>query len=476
MLIVVGRPPAPAGPNHPSPALAAWQTYSEPPPLRRDGIKLARARRTQRVHCTLALHCCTHCAQQVPDRDTDLGIDLTYETARRCLRVCTPVDGCSSAGRHHYYPAVPPGVLLEKTTRQQMLFCPRERMTVSLMTDREITLEVIPAPGSSPASQTTPHRASQRQKTPHTENTPLTGKRTPQENESDSGRETCMNVVEEISAVLWSRAGPRESHFSARCAALHGEPRNTVRNTHNTEIRALRGTGDVWRPGTAGNLVEQKNTIQGSPQARHEAEGFTRNHRIRILSDHLQSLPFRTHHLGYRPARGAGQEQGLSLAVTLKEHGKAYKKCRGGPREAQGDVEGRGCIAPPHQRPPTRLPPNHIGEVGWYSRLERQPQHGCGLDYVVDTRKDRCLCNVDVDARPVTDVKVTAVYSKYVELRRGKCCEATLNYSSLWLSKAELRCHIAYLTKLPKERRQEHRNDSILTIITEFNKKLFLIS
>ena len=208
-------------------------------------------------------------------------------------------------------------------------------MTVSQMSDREITMEVLTAIGSVPASQTPPHRATQSQKTLHTENTPFTEKRTPRENERDPGRETCMNVVEKISAVLWSRAGPRESHFSARCAALHGELRNTARNTHFTEIRALRGTGDEWRPGTAGNLVEKKKTIQGSRQARQEAEGFARNHRIRILSDHLHGLPFRTHHLGYRPARGAGQEQGLCLAVTLKEHGKANKRSREGSREVQ---------------------------------------------------------------------------------------------------------------------------------------------
>ena len=256
--------------------------------------------------------------------------------------------------RDSYYPAVPPGVLLETRTRQQMLLCPREMMTVSQMTARETSLEVVPASGSSPASQTQPHRASQSQKTPHTVNTPFTGKRTPRENESDSDRETCMNLVEKISAVPWSRAEPRETHVSARCAVLHREHRNTVRNTHITEIRALRGTGVVWRPGIAGNLVELKKSIQGSPQARQEAEGFPRNHRIRILSDHLQGLPFRTHHLGYRPARGAGQELGWNLAVTLKEHGKAHNRSREGSREEHVGEACGGCRAPPQQSLHTR--------------------------------------------------------------------------------------------------------------------------
>ena len=219
-------------------------------------------------------------------------------------------------------------------------------MTVSLRTDREITCEVLTATGSVPACQTPPHRDTQSQKTLHTENTPFTEKRTPRENESDSGRETSMNVVEEISAALWSRAGPREMNFSARCAVLHRELRNTVRHTHITEIRALRGTGTVRRPGTAGNHVEKKKAFQGSPQARQEAEGFARDRRIRP-TDHFHGLPFRTLHLGYRPARGAGQELGWNLAVALKELGKAHKRSREGSWEAQeGDACG-GCRPPP---------------------------------------------------------------------------------------------------------------------------------
>ena len=134
MAIVVGRSPAPAGLNHSAPAPALWQTCLEPPPYLREGITTARARRIPREHCTpalLCLLCCSQCAQQVCVQKYDLGRDLNYEPAHGCSCVCTPVDGCSSAGRPHYYPAVPSGVLLETRTRQQMLLCPRERMIVS---------------------------------------------------------------------------------------------------------------------------------------------------------------------------------------------------------------------------------------------------------------------------------------------------------------------------------------------------------
>ena len=84
---------------------------------------------------------------------------------------------------------------------------------------------------------------------------------------------------------------------------------------------------------------------------------------------------------------------------------------------------------------------------------------------MVDTVKDRCLCNECIDVRQVTVVSVTTVCNKYFKLKGCKCCEARLKYSNLRLPKAELRRHIVYQTKLPEEKRLKHRNKPKPTII-----------
>ena len=278
MLIVVGRSPALAGPNHLAPALAAWQFYSEPPPLQRDGIKLARARRTQRVHSTLALLCCTHCAQQVPDGDTDPGSDLTYETARRCLRVCTSVDGCPSAERHHYHPAVPSGVLLEMTTRQQMLFCPRVEMNESRATVAGMFTETHPATGGPAARRSAPHTPTQTHLTEARGFTPLTGKHRSWKNGTDSDRETYMNSVEEISANPRSReaeaTGQRERR-SISCK-VDGFLHTLDSRSCSAEQAVRRGIKELGRDTAVGQL-ENETMNKMSLGSSRTVKGFTRN-------------------------------------------------------------------------------------------------------------------------------------------------------------------------------------------------------
>ena len=121
----------------------------------------------------------------------------------------------------------------------------------------------------------------------------------------------------------------------------------------------------------------------------------------------------------------------------------------------------------------TRFPPTHRRGVGMCHRQERLPQKSCSLDSVVTTEKDRCMGNAYVDVSPGTGAYVTAVYNTYFEPRSRKTCAAGLKYSNLRLPKADLRCQIAYQTELPEERRFKHRNNSKLTIITEFNNNLF---
>ena len=74
--------------------------------------------------------------------------------------------------------------------------------------------------------------------------------------------------LEEVSAVLLSRAGPREMNFSARCAALHREPTNTPHP----------GTASAWASGPGqGRCLAVAHKEHGKANARSR-EGSRQAH------------------------------------------------------------------------------------------------------------------------------------------------------------------------------------------------------
>ena len=144
--------------------------------------------------------------------------------------------------------------------------------------------------------------------------------------------------------------------------------RNIVMVTTITGIRVSRDTESEQRPGSAGNCVENEKTNKGSHEARQKTEGFARNPRNQISTDLSLGVPKGTPRPGIKQARASGPERGGSLAVPLKEHGKASTRSREGSQEVREGAECGGCRAPPQPSITNRNPPTHLGEVGVHSR------------------------------------------------------------------------------------------------------------
>ena len=229
---------------------------------------------TQRVHSTLALHCCTHCAQQVPDRDSDPGIDLTFETARRCLRVCTPAGGCSSAGR-----SLPPSSTFRGAAgddiRQQMLFCPREEMTESRVTVEEMLSETPTAAEGSAARRRTQYTYTQTCLTHVKGFTTLTGKHTPRANGIDSSSGTSMNHVEEISAHPKSRGAKTTAQIerSSISCKVDGFLLTANNRSCSAKQKGRTGSKDMGRD-PAADQIERETMNKRSPGSPSTDEGF----------------------------------------------------------------------------------------------------------------------------------------------------------------------------------------------------------